>query len=307
MLTRVDMERKKRETGFNMELMEKVYHMQSILSKLIRNKTIRDNLLLKGGTSLNFFHLDIPRLSIDLDFNFIGTIEKEGMRELRHQISEAIEQIGSDMGYEVRNKGSSYIISRHIFRFRKLSGIIDHVKVEINYIQRLPVSEVQIGKMHVLFNDLDPIVIQTYIIEEMLAQKAAACLDRYLPRDIFDLFMISNMSFDMDLARKLCATYFCMGSSSIDVDLSFFDEIDMGSMENELKQFIRTEYETDLEDIIDISKKFMEDLFDFDSVSSKFIERFYEEGVIDSDLIFPEGPDLGSHPSLLYRLEKIKK
>ncbi|MCG2795115.1 MAG: nucleotidyl transferase AbiEii/AbiGii toxin family protein [Actinomycetia bacterium] len=34
-------------------------------------------LVLKGGTALNLFYLDMPRLSVDIDLNYIGAAGRE--------------------------------------------------------------------------------------------------------------------------------------------------------------------------------------------------------------------------------------
>jgi hypothetical protein len=34
---------------------------------------------LKGGTALNLFHFDVPRLSVDIDLNYVGAIERDTM------------------------------------------------------------------------------------------------------------------------------------------------------------------------------------------------------------------------------------
>jgi hypothetical protein len=36
-------------------------------------------MVLKGGTALNLFVLDVPRLSVDIDLNYIGAADRETM------------------------------------------------------------------------------------------------------------------------------------------------------------------------------------------------------------------------------------
>ena len=67
-----------RDTGFNRDFLEKTFHMARILSWIFKGKRIGSDFALKGGTALNFIYLDIPRLSVDLDLNFIGSIPKSG-------------------------------------------------------------------------------------------------------------------------------------------------------------------------------------------------------------------------------------
>ncbi len=307
MISRREIEKLKDETGFDGELLEKIFHLSRIISHLSKKEIIRENLALKGGTSLNFIYLDLPRLSIDLDFNFIGAVDKDGMKRIRAEIEKEIIRTGKDLGYITRNKGSSYIISRDLYSYEKLNGIKDHVKIEINYIQRLPLSAPVKRRFRSIFSGPMGPMITTHSLEELCAQKVIACVDRQLPRDIFDVEQYSRMDMDIDLARRMTAVYFCINSNKKDPDLSTLDSIDPAILDMKLKQFVRKGSMRSSEDLIKNARAFMEKLFDLDKGSRKFIDDFYSKGVINSELIFPGGPDISSHPSLLYRLEQIGK
>ena len=82
MLTRRDFEKIQKTTGFNFELLEKAYHLTRVLNEMQKNPVLNKNLTLKGGTALNFIYLDIPRLSIDLDFDYTGKIAKEEIQNI---------------------------------------------------------------------------------------------------------------------------------------------------------------------------------------------------------------------------------
>ena len=64
-----------RDTGFNIDFLEKAYHITKILFGVFAHNELKENLALKGGTALNFIYFDIPRLSVDLDLNFVGALE----------------------------------------------------------------------------------------------------------------------------------------------------------------------------------------------------------------------------------------
>lgn len=54
-------------TNFNKNTTEKVLRLSSILNN-ISDSEISDMLVLKGGTAINLFLLNLPRLSVDIDF-----------------------------------------------------------------------------------------------------------------------------------------------------------------------------------------------------------------------------------------------
>lgn len=58
--------------GARVDITERVVRLLGILERLTTHELTRDRWVLKGGTALNVFHFDVPRLSVDLDLNFLG-------------------------------------------------------------------------------------------------------------------------------------------------------------------------------------------------------------------------------------------
>jgi predicted nucleotidyltransferase component of viral defense system len=56
-------------TGFRAEIREKTVQLLSLLEALDTHPYLRGRWALKGGTALNLFHFDLPRLSVDADLN----------------------------------------------------------------------------------------------------------------------------------------------------------------------------------------------------------------------------------------------
>jgi len=48
---------------------------------------------LKGGTALNVFHLQLDRLSVDIDLNYVGALDRDTMLKERPKIEEALQRI----------------------------------------------------------------------------------------------------------------------------------------------------------------------------------------------------------------------
>jgi len=67
-------------TGFRPEILEKALHLLTLLEGFNRHPFLRDRIALKGGTALNLFLLDLPRLSVDIDLNYIGALDRETMQ-----------------------------------------------------------------------------------------------------------------------------------------------------------------------------------------------------------------------------------
>ena len=60
---------KAQETGFRPEILEKVLQLLHLLESFLSHPYLKDRIVLKGGTALNLFYFDVPRLSVDIDLN----------------------------------------------------------------------------------------------------------------------------------------------------------------------------------------------------------------------------------------------
>lgn len=74
--------------------MEKVWHLMAILDGISIHPFLKERLVLKGGTALNlFFFFDLPRLSVDIDQNYIGQLNRQQMLLERPEVEKALEAI----------------------------------------------------------------------------------------------------------------------------------------------------------------------------------------------------------------------
>jgi len=91
------------------ENLDKVYTILDIFQQFMSITYLFEKLLLKGGTALNlFFHDSVPRLSVDLDFNYIGSLERKTMLEERATINDAIAQIMQQNRFECDRNPNYY-------------------------------------------------------------------------------------------------------------------------------------------------------------------------------------------------------
>lgn len=61
-------------------------------------------LILKGGTSINLFVFDLPRLSVDIDLDFNLDCTKDEMKEIRLKINAIIKRYLMINGYSLSEK-----------------------------------------------------------------------------------------------------------------------------------------------------------------------------------------------------------
>ena len=76
MITEADLVRAANDTGFQVEPLSKVERLLALLDGLRSHTFLKGRVALKGGTALNLFVFDVPRLSVDIDLNY--SIQAQG-------------------------------------------------------------------------------------------------------------------------------------------------------------------------------------------------------------------------------------
>jgi len=136
---------------------------------------VDDTFALKGGTAINLFIRDMPRLSVDLDLVF--TDHSSPREEALTRINEAIRQSAE----RLKTRG---------FQTHVRAGI--EVKVEVNFVMRgtaYPVRSMALTPMarDTLLADLEIPVVS---LEDVYGGKLVAAMDRQHPRDLFDVMQL---------------------------------------------------------------------------------------------------------------------
>ncbi len=72
--------------GFQPRTVDKVERLLDLLEEMDRHPALRGRLAMHGGTAINLFMLDMPRLSVDIDVSYIGSPDRERMLAERPDI-----------------------------------------------------------------------------------------------------------------------------------------------------------------------------------------------------------------------------
>ena len=71
---------------FAPQTVDKVERLLGLLGEINDHRYLGPRLVLHGGTALNVFHLDIPRLSVDIDVLYVGAVSRDTMLAERPEI-----------------------------------------------------------------------------------------------------------------------------------------------------------------------------------------------------------------------------
>lgn len=69
--------------GVRADMLERVDRLVEALRRIETHEALANRYALKGGTALNLFWLAPPRLSVDIDVNFIGEVERAHLASVR--------------------------------------------------------------------------------------------------------------------------------------------------------------------------------------------------------------------------------
>lgn len=146
---------------------------------------------LKGGTAINLFLRDMPRLSVDLDL--VHTDHHPGREEALQRMDSALDAARRSL--ESRGmrceRGSS---AEETKLFIERGGI--RIKIEANHVFRgtvLPVAPRQLSEsaQDIFFTDIELPILQP---AELYGSKLVAAMDRQHPRDLFDVLMLYSVT-----------------------------------------------------------------------------------------------------------------
>jgi predicted nucleotidyltransferase component of viral defense system len=195
-------------TGFDADNLEKLLRLRELLTEFHKHPFLRGKLVLKGGTALNLFYLDLARLSVDIDLNYIAHVDREQMLAERPDIVRAAEQIAAGLGYKLQHGGDDHALREWYLGYTNHSGAQDRIQVEINFLMRACASPPRVLSATSI-GDSQPCQFFVLATEELFAGKIKAMIDRRHPRDLYDLFRFTNsgIAHDADILRKLAVLF----------------------------------------------------------------------------------------------------
>jgi predicted nucleotidyltransferase component of viral defense system len=171
--------------GFRPDTLEKVFRLLSLLETLRSNAFLRPRIALKGGTALNLFLFDLPRLSVDIDLNYVGSADRATMLTDKPKVEQAIAAVCAREGLTVKRMPSEHAGGKWRLSFVNMAGSSDNLEIDLNFMLRVPLWPVTTLDSKAI----GPVVAKQIAVvdrHELAAGKLAALCSRNASRDIFD-------------------------------------------------------------------------------------------------------------------------
>lgn len=177
------------DSGFPVDAVEKVARLMHLLDAINRDEYLRDRFALKGGTALNLFHFGLPRLSVDLDLNYIGSADRRVMVSERSRAEAILERLCAHAGLTMRRKAAEHLGGKWILAYARTSGGQDTIEIDLNYGLRVPLWPPRRMDSTLLgtWQATDILLLDEH---ELAGGKLVALLTRTATRDLFDAYYL---------------------------------------------------------------------------------------------------------------------
>jgi predicted nucleotidyltransferase component of viral defense system len=174
------------DSGFRAETLEKVIRLGQLANEIGRHPYLGPRLLLKGGSAIQLGGAMPQRLSVDLDYNYVGQLERAAMLAERPELERVVRRLARSTGYQVTASADAHAGRKFHLGYLSHAGEPDRIELDINYQMRLPLGA---PVERTLWQPIaaEPVLVLTVSDQELWAGKIAALLDRTMPRDLFDV------------------------------------------------------------------------------------------------------------------------
>ncbi|QOY60419.1 nucleotidyl transferase AbiEii/AbiGii toxin family protein [Thermophilibacter immobilis] len=162
--------------------LDKVERLLDLLAELDEHPMLRGKWALHGGTAINLFMLEVPRLSVDIDLSYVGALDRDAMLAERPAIERSIGEVARSQGYAVSGAPGGHAGRTFILNYRSQWGP-DHVKIDCIYLNRSPLMAIE-RRASTLMPELR---VPLFADVELAGGKVKAFFDRVKVRDLYDI------------------------------------------------------------------------------------------------------------------------
>lgn len=301
------------ESGFQIPALEKVVRLGELARNVAIHTTLSRTLVLKGGTALNLCFGPPRRLSVDLDYNYIGHRDRESMLEDRPLVERTVAELAKRSGYRVQLSADTFAGRKLFLVYRSVFGNEDRIEVDLNFLFRVPITR---SEARLLWQpgDLDRPHVQVVGTEELLIGKLLALLDRGAARDAWDIAHLADPIIAI-MGSETFRPLFITFAGTLDHPLPTYDRGRLGDMitggsilERLAPVLVRGEGPGALE-IVEAAWARVNPFLALSPDEAAYIESIHR-GELRLDLLFPNdtaaAERLSEHPAIQWKLRNVR-
>jgi predicted nucleotidyltransferase component of viral defense system len=303
-------------TGFHEEVLEKVIQLLNLLAGFRSHPFLKGRLALKGGTALNLFMFNLPRLSVDIDLNYVRNGDREVMLAERPKIEEAVQAVCAREDFTVRHIPVEHAGGKWLLRYESAIGQDGNLEIDLNYMFRIPLWPVRTQDSQLVGSYKARVAILD--IHEIAAGKLAALLSRHEARDLFDVHQLLIRG-DLNRGRLRLAFLVYGAMNRKDWRTVSVDEVafDANELENHLIPLLRRESLANAEQshilrsrLVEECRQALEVVLPLSKAELEFLDRILDHGEIDPSLLTTDEElmeRIRYHPGLKWKAINVRQ
>jgi predicted nucleotidyltransferase component of viral defense system len=252
MLTKNQLQQRAKEYKINEYVVAREY-FQLLLLKELYSKNFSEKIFFKGGTCIRLIYGG-SRFSEDLDFTV--EIEKE---EFEEEIKKFFKEVGEK--YPITFKEKDTIAGKTYLATVKTDFLKQKVYIKLDFSFREKVIK---PSKEIIKDNKYPIIFKGFIyclsIDEILAEKIRALLNREKSRDIYDIWMLLELGaeFKKDMIVKKLK-YYDKEYKAEEV-IKRIEDQSKDEFEKELRAFVPTNERDKLGELLEYIKEYITQL-----------------------------------------------
>jgi predicted nucleotidyltransferase component of viral defense system len=302
------------DSGYGESALEKVIHLGELAGDISRHGLLGKCLALKGGTALQLCFGPPSRLSVDLDFNYVGSASREQMLTDRPDVEASLLGLASRRGYAISRSRPEHAGGKIFLGYRSVLGIQDRIEVDLNYLFRTPLETVSARSVWQPGN-LDRPQVRTVGLTELLVGKIIALLARSAPRDLWDVVNLTDDA--RDRIRTQAFRSWLVGIASVlNHPLSTYGAESIGrrltqsDIDEQLGPMLTSGQTPRVDELVAAVRSIVGPLLELSPAEQAFVAAV-AAGEAPTELLFPgdarAGCLLAGHPALAWKLENVRR
>ena len=301
------------ETGFQVAALDKVTRMGEIAGNIARDPALGEVLALKGGTALNLCFGPPTRLSVDLDFNYIGSEAREEMLVERPKVRETILTLATRLGYRIQESAEAFSGGKIYLSYRSVLGHPDRIELDLNFLFRIPFSGTVVQPLWQP-DALDRPDVRIVGVSELLIGKFLALLDRGAARDVWDVANLQEAPREvarLDEFRR----FFIAFSATLPHPLTTYTQRRLENLAtsqaltDQLIPMLIKDKPLDPSTLVARAWDVIATLINVDADGAEYIASI-ERGEIRTELLFPDDADkaalIARHPAIQWKIKNVR-
>ncbi len=308
------LERCAAETGYRVGALEKVVRLGELAADIARHPFLGAVLALKGGTALNLCFRPPARLSVDLDFNYIGQAGREKMLADRPRVETAVEQLARRWEYTVQRSADAFAGRKLYLGYGSVLGPNQRIEVDLNFLFRVPLAGTETRQMWQP-GELERPRLRVVSLEELCAGKLLALLDRTAARDAWDVGQLPAVAGEL-LTSRLFRTQFIALSAILDHPLASYDRerleerVTDRAIAGQLVPMLAADEAPRAHVLVERAWRVVGAFVTLEPAEDEYIAAI-QRGELRTDLLFPGDPEaaarIAEHPAIQWKLLNVRK